>query len=252
MAIESADLSSLDHAHFTLKGDCDFKNKELLGVRAEGHLTPGLLQPWLPKDVTFSGAAEKTFLRMGMFVEFRAKVSKKGVVAEPVANLTVFTPSEARPPGVDPDGAAGGGVGALFGEGKEEKKPDPKEKKAAKLKGDDTVYRVAGAISTIGKVGDVTVSADGAQVKFNLAEGCKISVDTNDLSFVSPGDKVSVQGWFYKGRPGEGVASKIEVTAANPLTDGTKKKPTKPLKGDAKPEKGAKGVKGEKGGKGEE
>lgn len=56
LAIESADLSASDRAHFTLAGECDFKTKEFLGVRAEGHLTPSLLQPWLPKDVTFSGA----------------------------------------------------------------------------------------------------------------------------------------------------------------------------------------------------
>ena len=208
-----------------------------------------------PQDVMFSGTAEKTFLRTGMFIEFRAQVSKRGTVMEPVASLTVFTPSDARPAGIDPDGAADSGAGALFGEGKEEnkgekKKPEPKEKKAAaKPKGDDTLYRVAGAISKIGRAGDVTVSAGGAQVKFNLAEECKISVDTNDLSFVSSGDKVTVQGWFYKGQPGEGVAQKVEVTASKPLTDGSKKKPTKPVKEPKTPAKGAKGEKGEKGDK---
>jgi hypothetical protein len=189
-----------------------------------------------PQDVTFAGTAEKSFLRAGMFVEFRAQVSKKGVVVEPVAKLSVFTPSDGRPPGVDPDGNVGGG--ALFSESQGEKKTDPKAKRAAKLKGDDTLYRVAGAISKVGRAGDLTVSIGGMQIKFNLAEDCKISVDTNDLAFVSPGDKVVVQGWFFKGRPGDGAVSKIEVTAANPLTDGKKKL--------AKPEKGAKSVKGEK------
>ncbi len=223
-------------------------------------VAPGVIQIatgegdlWLLKvearqqDVTFSGTAEKTFLRPGMFIEFRAQVNKRGAVLEPVASLTVFTPSDARPPGIQEDGAADADAKALFGEGndekKEAKKPDPKEKKAAKAKVDDTVYRVAGAISKVGRVGDVTVSAGGAQVKFNLAEDCKITVDTNDLLFVSPGDKVTVRGWYYKGRPGEGVASTVEVIAAIPLTDGSKKKPTKPVKGDPKAEKGAKGEK---------
>ena len=66
-------------------------------------VAPGVLQiatgegdMWLlkveakPQDVTFSGTAEKSFLRTGMFVEFRAQISKKGVVAEPVASLTPF------------------------------------------------------------------------------------------------------------------------------------------------------------------
>jgi hypothetical protein len=203
-------------------------------------------------DMTFSGSAEKAFLRPGMFVEFRAQVNKRGTVLEPVTSLTVFTPSEARPAGVLPDGEAGGG--AVFGEGKEEKKddkkPETKEKKApAKPKGDDTIYRVAGAISKVGRAGDVTVNADGPQVKFNLAQECKISVDVNELTFVAPGDKVTLMGTFLKGQPGEGIASKIEVIAANPLTDGSKKKPTKPVKEPKTPAKGAKGEKGDKGDK---
>lgn len=194
-----------------------------------------------PQDVTFTGTAEKSFLRSGIFVEFRAQVSKRGVVDEPVATLTVFTPSEARPPGVLPDGDLGGAGAGLFSEPQEKKKLDPKEKKAAKLKGDDTVYRVAGAISKIGRAGDLTVSTGGVQVKFNLAEDCKISVDTNDLAFVSPGDKVSAQGWFLKGRPGQGAANKIEVTAAVPLADNSKKKTARPTKESKTGVKGAKG-----------
>lgn len=240
------------------------QNLEKDPLKASGtikNVAPGVLQiatgegdMWLlkleakPQDVTFSGTAEKSFLRPGMFVEFRAQVSKKGVVAEPVANLIVFTPSEGRRPGVDPD-SAGGGDGGLFNEPKDEKKPDPKAKKSTRLKADDTVYRVAGAISKVGRAGDLTVSAGGRQVRFNLAEDCKISIDINDLSFVSIGDKITVDGWFLKGRPGEGAANKIEVTATNPLTDGSKKKQTKPVKGDPKGEKGVKGAKGEKGDK---
>jgi len=204
-----------------------------------------------PQDITFTGNAEKAFLRPGMYVEFRAQVNKRGNVLEPVASLTVFTPSEARPAGVLPDGEAGG-AGALFGEAKEEKKddkkPEAKEKKApAKPKGDDTIYRVAGAISKVGRAGDVTINADGPQVKFNLAQECKISVDTNDLTYVAPGDKVTVQGSSFKGQPGEGLASKIEVTATSPLTDGSKKKPAKPVKEPKTPAKGAKGAKEENG-----
>jgi hypothetical protein len=203
------------------------------------------------QDIVFSGTAEKAFLRPGMFVEFRAQVNKRGMVLEPVASLTVFTPSEARPPGVLPDGEAGGGGGALFGDPKEGKeKPEPK-KAAAKPKGDDTIYRVAGAISKVGRAGDVTVTAGGAQVKFNLAEECKITVDVNELAYVAPGDKAVVQGSSVKGQPGEGIASKIEITASKPLTDGTKKKPTKPVKEPKTPAKGGKGDKGAKGDKGD-
>src|SRR6185295_11710530 len=132
-------------------------------------------------------------------------------------------------------------------EKKDDKKPEPKKKEAPRPKGDDTIYRVAGAISKIGRAGDVTVNADGPQIKFNLAQECKISVDVNDVTFVAPGDKVTLMGTFIKGQPGEGIASKIDVTAANPLTDGTKKKPTKPVKEPKTPAKGAKGEKGEKG-----
>jgi hypothetical protein len=200
-----------------------------------------------PQDISFSGTAEKTFLKPGMFVELRGQITKRGVVMEPVSSLTVFTPSDARPVGVEADGPAGGDGGGLFNDAKEEKKPDPKEKKATKAKGDDTVYRIAGAVSKVSRGGEVTVSAGGAQVKFNLAEECKISVDMNELTFASAGDKVNVQGWFYKGQPGNGVANrKVEITAANPLTDGSKKKPVKPAKESKTPAKGAKGEKGDK------
>jgi len=142
------------------------------------------------------------------------------------------------------------GANELFGEGKEEKKPDPKDKKGAKaVKGDDTIYRIAGAVGKVGRGGEVTVNAAGAQVKFNLAEECKITVDLNDISFVSAGDKAVVQGYAFKGQMGEGWASKIEVTAANPLTDGSKKKPAKPVKETKSAAKGAKGEKAEKGDK---
>jgi hypothetical protein len=204
-----------------------------------------------PQDITFTGSAEKSFLQAGMFLEFRAQVNKRGTVLEPVATLTVFTPGEGRLPGLQADSDLGGGVPVLKEE-KGEKKPDSKEKKAAKAKPDDTVYLVRGAITKVGRGGDITVSADGDQVKFNLAEECKISVDLNDLAFVAPGDKVTAQGWFYKDRPGEGVANgRIEVTAEKPLTSGVKKKPTKLAKDTKTPAKGAKGEKGEKGDKGE-
>jgi hypothetical protein len=199
-----------------------------------------------PEDVSFTGSAEKSFLQPGMFLEFRSPVNKRGMVLEPIASLTVFTPSEARAPGVQADGDLGGGGGALFNEGKEEKKGEAKEKKAPKGKGDDTVYLVRGAISKIGRAGDVTVSAAGAQVKFNLAEDCKISVEVNELSYVALGDKVTVQGWYIEDQPGQGAASKIEVSAAKPLTSGVKKKPTKPVKEAKTPAKGAKGAKGAK------
>ncbi len=188
------------------------------------------------QDVTFSGSAEKSFLQSGMFVEFRAAVNKRGMVLEPVTSLAVFTPGEGRLPGIQADGDLGGG--AL----------DPKEKKAAKAKADDTVCLVRGAITKVGRGGDVTVSASGSLVKFNLAEECKISVDINDFSFVAPGDKVTVQGWFYKDRPGEGVANNtIAITAEKPLTSGVKKKPTKLVKEPKAPVKGAKGEQGDKG-----
>lgn len=188
----------------------------------------------MQQDVTFTGSAEKSFLQPGMFVEFRSTVNKRGTVLEPVASLAVFTPSEGRLPGLQADGAPGGAL-------------DPKDKKAAKAKADDTVYLVRGAITKVGRGGDVTVKASGDLVKFNLAEECKISVDLNDLSFVAPGDKVAVQGWFYKDRPGEGMANNtIAITAEKPLTSGVKKKPTKLVKETKAPVKGAKGEKGDK------
>jgi len=56
LSIASADLTSVDNTHLAVSGACDFRAKELSAVRVEGRITAGLLEPWLPKDVTFAGA----------------------------------------------------------------------------------------------------------------------------------------------------------------------------------------------------
>lgn len=56
LSVATADLDAEEKAHLAITGSCDFRAKSVSDIRIEGHLTPALLQPWLPKDTTFSTA----------------------------------------------------------------------------------------------------------------------------------------------------------------------------------------------------
>lgn len=183
-----------------------------------------------PVDLTFTGTAVRGFLKERMFVVFTGMVTKRGMVTEPVTALTVFTPSDARPVGVVPDDLPGGGAPALFGETKPAEGKPEKGKKPARGKVEAVSCQIAGAITKISRTGELTINTGDATVKANVAENCKISVEVSDLSFVQPGDSIEMEGWYVKNQPGQAVANgKVEIVAAKPLTDTSKKKP-RPVK----------------------
>src|SRR6266516_6048940 len=45
-----------------------------------------------PKDITFSGSADASFLRLGLFVRFSSKLNRRGQTADKVSEFTVITP----------------------------------------------------------------------------------------------------------------------------------------------------------------
>src|SRR5690349_970389 len=49
-----------------------------------------------PQDIVFQGPADPAFVKVGMLVEFKAKVNRRGVAADPVQELTIFTVREGR------------------------------------------------------------------------------------------------------------------------------------------------------------
>jgi hypothetical protein len=192
-----------------------------------------------PQDLSFTGTADATFVKPGMWIRFSTKLTRRGDAKEPIATAEIYTPREGFGVGVFPEGAGTGGGegGALFVPNTEEKpKPEPK----AKIRDEDTVYRVGGQVSKISRLGELTINAGGTSVKAKLAEDAKISVDVADLSFLQAGDKVEVVGWYPAGTKGRAVATQVTASAAQPLTDASKKKKPapaadKPAEGDQPP-----------------
>ena len=176
-----------------------------------------------PQDVEYIGNAEAGFLKPGMLVRFTAKVNKRGDATEPVDQLTLFTLREGWPVGVVSAADLGGGEGPDLFESKEEA---PAPKPAPKTVETPT-YQVSGQIVKISRLGEMTISAGSANVKAKLDPEAKVSVDMADFSYVMPGDEVAVEGWYYPGRKGQGIATRVSVTAKEPLVD-PKKKTRKP------------------------
>lgn len=56
LVLDSGDFTAAGDARLAVSGTCDFSSKQLEAVRAEGRITQGLVQPWLPKTILFSGA----------------------------------------------------------------------------------------------------------------------------------------------------------------------------------------------------
>ena len=187
-----------------------------------------------PQDLSFTGTADATFVKPGMWIRFSTKLTRRGDAQEPIAAAEIYTPREGFGVGVFPEGAgAGGEGGALFVPNAEEKpKPEPK----SKVRDEDAVYRVGGQVSKISRLGELTINAGGTSVKAKLAEDAKISIDVADLSFLQAGDKIEVTGWYPAGTKGRAVASKVIASASQPLTDASKKK--KPAPAANKPAEG--------------
>lgn len=171
-----------------------------------------------PQDVVFQGSADPAFVKPGMLVEFKAKVNKRGQASEPVQALTIFTVREGRGVGVQTDGGAAGGE--LFSS-----KPEEADKKGPKGKEDDTVYHIAGQITKVGRLGDMTINCAGTTIKADLAKDAKVAVDVNHLQFAQVGDKVDLRARYPMGQKaaGQGLATQITVTGMKTLGEPKKR-----------------------------
>jgi hypothetical protein len=190
-----------------------------------------------PQDISFTGAGDGTIVKPGMWVRFSTRLTRRGDAKEPVSSLEVYTPREGFGVGISAEASGGGDEGGAFFGGAAEEKPkaEPKQKN-----NEDTVYRVGGQVSKISRLGELTINAAGTSVKAKLAEDAKVSIDVTDLSFLQPGDRIEIRGWHPMGRKGQAVAEQVTASAAQPLTDTSKKKKPIPMpaaeagEGDAK------------------
>lgn len=151
------------------------------------------------------GEADPDFLRPGLLVRFSGELQGRGTMAEPVQELTIFTPREGYVIGIYNDG------------------DDPTRTDGPKL--------VAGRLKSI-KNGKLIVVAGDQQIKAELAEQPTIKIDINDYSMAATGDEITVSGLGFEQDKIE--ATGIEIQLAERLTSG-KKKRTRPGKSEAKP-----------------
>ena len=178
-----------------------------------------------PQDISFTGAGDGTIVKPGMWVRFSSKLTRRGDAREPLSSLEIYTPREGFGVGISAESDGGAG-GEFFAPPTEEKpKPEPKPK----ANNEDTVYRIGGQVSKISRLGELTINAAGTSIKAKLADDAKVSVDVTDLSLLQPGDKIEIRGWHPMGRKGQAIAEQVTASAAQPLTDTSKKKKPLPM-----------------------
>lgn len=196
------------------------------------HLVTDAGDQWLvqpdPQRFTgrFSGTGDGTIVKQGQWVNFNTKLTKRGAATEPLGSMSIFTPGQMDFIGVASEASLAGGSGSNVNEFFSDKKPEEKPKAPPK-EDENTVYRVAGQISRISRLGELTINAGGSNITAKLADNAKISVDVADLGWLQAGDKLEIRGWTVAGQKGQAWATELTASAANPLTD-PKKKP-KPL-----------------------
>ena len=185
-----------------------------------------------PQDLSFTGTAEASFVKPGMWIRFTSKLTRRGDAKDPIASAEIYTPGEGNGVGVYAEGTdqvgGGGERGGLFTPAEEKPVAKAKPKAEPKVRDEDTVYRVGGQVSKISRLGELTISAGGTSVKAKLAEDAKISVNMGDLAYLQVGDKIEFRGWYPAGTKGQAVANQVTASASQPLTDTSKKKKPAP------------------------
>lgn len=151
------------------------------------------------------GTASREMLQPGTFVVCAVELDETGKVAEPPARVTF--------PGTGTPGITAGGLGIA-------------EAGAKRLPGKRPAgqYLVAGTIKTADEAG-ITVQVGREKIDVPVPETTELLVNTQDCSIVEPGDKVTVEGQYY--RRGQLQATALTITRLNPLVPPPKTKGTR-------------------------
>lgn len=192
-------------------------------------------------QMTGKGSAEA--LAPGMYVRFIGEVNKRGAVEQKVGKLTVFTPSQFRQVGAEPDS----GLGTTFGprpgdEVKKDEKPRPVfgagaaapdagraagARKAGAPPGaggkaaGPQVYDIRGHIASANN-GRLNLQVPNAyfrpSLRIEVAENADIDVELDDAmayTLARKGDKVRIQG--RQGLNNRGFAEEVDISLGEPL-----------------------------------
>ena len=58
----------------------------------------------------------------------------------------------------------------------------------------------------------------GMTVHAEVAPDAAIKLNVANMALASPGDKLEIRGWYYKGREGRAIGTEFDVQLSNPLT----------------------------------
>jgi len=190
------------------------------GVGTVDAVAPGMMRLKLKGDelwtvvpaptakVEVVGTAAREMLQAGTFVVCAVQLDEQGKVTDPPARITF--------PGTGTPGVTAGGLGIA--------EPGAKRQAGKRPAG---IYLVAGTIKAA--TDDVvTVQAGREKIDVPVTPETELLVNTQDCSIVEPGDKVTVEGQYY--RRGELQATVLTITRTNPLMPPPKKGPRRPAK----------------------
>ncbi len=180
-------------------------------------------------EIVLKGKATPEWLRPGMPVTFRGTFFKnksgqpQGEAQKPIDELKVFSLREDSKAGQKEEAKRGsfltGGP----------KKDTPME---------SAPFTVTGILVKY-KGGKMTVSTGETQIKAQVASDAKIDVDINDARFAREGDEIEFEGWHYVGQKEQIHATKVWITAAQPLGEQDAKRQTIAKSGQPTPDGGS-------------
>ncbi|MFV1966573.1 MAG: hypothetical protein ACC628_14200 [Pirellulaceae bacterium] len=172
-----------------------------------------------PQNIILTGSALPTFLRPGMFVQFKGLFTKRGIAQERITQLKVFSPQKSTKLGAvvqsaGPD-TAKNNLGAFLVQAPKEE-PDPEAVQT-------NWYSVTGVIKGH-KLRKMTVNVGRSDLKIELAENAEIVLNINDYRIARVGDEVEFEGWNYPGQKQLVHATRLSIRADKPFGEAIKKK----------------------------
>jgi hypothetical protein len=206
-------------------------------------------QEWILQVVpnvrcSVTGKATPEGLAPGFFIRFTAEVNKRGAVEKKVGKLTIFTPSQVRQPGAEPDSGMGtttfgprpgddtrgdekpkpafgaGAVAPDAGRAAGARKAGAQPGAAGKAAGPQ-VYDIRGQIVGVSN-GRLNLQVPNTyfrpSLRVEVAEDADIDVELDDAmayTVARKGDKVRIQG--RQGLGNLGYAEEVEIILSEPL-----------------------------------
>ena len=158
--------------------------------------------------VKVTGMATADALAPGMFVQFQGTFNRFGKGMDPIKDVVIYAPDATTQPGAY---AAGGSV---LDEPTSSKKKGPVPA--------TSTYQISGKITSAHK-NTIHVDCGNMKVKADIAPDATVKLDTSDLSWASPGDKINITGAILG--PARALCVEATIELAAPIAGKKKSHP---------------------------